>query len=115
MTVTVVIEGSNEVIFKSGVSVRPSSVVGFSTTWELVWEPSGGVEALRSGVMASPSSWEPDWVQLGGGALVSVNMVIGGSPEVWEPSGGEAALVSVNIVTVGSLEAVLRSGATAGP
>ncbi len=69
MSVTVVIGGSNEVIFKSGVSVRPSSVVGFSTTWELVWEPSGG----------------------------------------------GAALVSVNIVTVGSLEAVLRSGATAGP
>ncbi len=137
MSVTEVIGASNKVIFKSGVSAGPSSVVGFSTTWELVRKPLGGVAALRSGVMARPSSWEPNWVQQGGGALVSVNMVIGGSPEtvfksdsmvgpisfkgfsttwelVWEPSGGEGALVSVNIVTVGSLKAVLRSGATAG-
>ncbi len=137
MSVTEVIGASNKVIFKSGFSVGPSSVVGFSTTWELVWKPLGGVAALRSGVMARSSSWEPNWVQQGGGALISVNMVIGGSPEavfksdsmvgpisfkgfsttwelVWEPSGVEGALVSVNMVPGGSLEVVFKSGLGVG-
>ncbi len=71
MSVNMVTEGFAEVAFKSGVTVGPSSFVGFGTTWELVWVPLGGIGVLesvkrvtvgslevvlRSGVMAGPMS-----------------------------------------------------------
>lgn len=39
MSVNMVTGGSNEVLFKSGCSVGPSSFIGFDTTWELIWVP----------------------------------------------------------------------------